>query len=140
MTNTIDELGPFVGEWRIEAFGGTGRSVFTWSLDGAFLEQRTEVDHPDAPDSLSITAVTSGGEGFTQHYFDTRGVVRLYAVTFAGGVWTSTRESEDFTPLDFRQRYVGRFNEDGRTINGTWEIDHGNGWEKDFDLDYFRTD
>jgi hypothetical protein len=134
----MEHLAPFAGEWRIEAFGGTGRSVFEWTLDGRFLLQRTEVDHPDAPDSLSVIGLNPGGDGYHQHYFDTRGVVRLYSMTFVEGIWTVLRESEDFSPLDFRQRYTGRFSPDGRTIAGAWEIDHGPGWEKDFDLNYFR--
>jgi hypothetical protein len=39
--------------------------------------------------------------------------------------------------IDFSQRYVGTFSDDGRTIEGTWEISHdGTTWEKDFDLTY----
>ena len=136
MNAAMEDLAPLIGEWRIEAFGGTGRSVFEWSLDGKFLVQRTEVDHPEAPNSMSIVALDADGEGFTQHYFDSRGVVRLYAMTFVDGVWTLLRESEDFAPLDFRQRYTGRLSSDGRTISGAWEINHGAAWEKDFDLTY----
>jgi hypothetical protein len=136
----IEPLVPLVGEWLIEAFGETGRAVFEWTLDGAFLMQRTEVDLPEAPDTQSIIAVDAGGEGFTQHYFDSRGVVRTYSMTFAGGIWTLVRESEDFSPLLFRQRYTGRLSDDGRRIDGAWEINHGEKWEKDFDLNYVRVD
>lgn len=136
----IEDLAPLLGEWRIEAFGESGRAVFERTLDGAFLLQRTEVDLPEAPDSLSIIAVDAGGDGFTQHYFDSRGVVRIYKMTFAGGVWTLARESEDFSPLHFRQRYTGRLSDDGRRIDGPWEINHGERWEKDFDLKYVRVD
>lgn len=134
----MELLAPFVGEWRLEAFGGSGRSVFEWALDGRFLLQRIEVDHPDAPNSLSIIVPAPGGERYTQHYFDSRGVVRLYSMTFDDGVWTLLRESEDFSPLDFRQRYKGRFSSDGRTISGAWETARGEAWEKDFDLTYTR--
>jgi hypothetical protein len=36
-----------------------------------------------------------------------RGVVRIYAMTFDDGVWILRRESADFTPLAFAQRFVG---------------------------------
>lgn len=76
---------------------------------------------------------------YTQHYYDSRGVVRLYAMSLADGVWTLTRESADFTPLDFRQRFTGTFSEDGNTISGAWEKDvSGDGWEHDFALTYRR--
>jgi hypothetical protein len=76
---------------------------------------------------------------YTQHYYDSRGVVRLYAMSLAGGVWTLTREAPDFTPLDFRQRFTGTFSADGNTISGAWESDRDGGeWEHDFALIYRR--
>jgi hypothetical protein len=79
---------------------------------------------------------------YTQHYYDSRGVVRLYAMTLAGGVWTLTRESPDFTPLDFRQRFTGTFSADGNTISGAWESSPADGgeWKHDFGLTYRRAD
>jgi hypothetical protein len=65
-------------------------------------------------------------------------VVRVYAMTLAGGVWTLTRESPDFTPLDFRQRFTGTFSAVGNTITGAWEKGLGGGWEHDFALTYRR--
>jgi hypothetical protein len=48
---------------------------------------------------------------------DSRGLVRLYAMSLADGVWTLTRESPDFTPLAFRQRFTGTFSDDGNVIS-----------------------
>jgi hypothetical protein len=54
-------------------------------------------------------------------------------------VWTLTRESPDFAPLDFRQRFTGTFSADGNTIDGAWESGRdGGGWEHDFALTYRR--
>jgi hypothetical protein len=109
-------------------------------LGGQFLLQRTEVPIPEAPDSLSVVSFDPEAGTYTQHYYDARGVVRLYAMTFAGGVWTLTRETADFSPLDFRQRFIGTFSEDGNTISGAWETGHDGGeWEHDFALIYRRT-
>jgi hypothetical protein len=50
-----------------------------------------------------------------------------------------SRTSPDFSPLDFSQRWSGRFSDDGNTIEGAWEISNdGETWEKDFDLTYRR--
>jgi hypothetical protein len=115
------------------------RSRFEWALDGQFLLQRTEVPVPEAPDSLTIVSADLKTGAYTQHYYDSRGVVRLYAMTFAGGVWTLLRESPDFSPLDFRQRFTGTFSQDGTTISGAWDKRlNGTGWEHDFDLAYHR--
>ncbi len=115
------------------------RSWFEWALDGQFLLQRTEAPIPDAPDSLAIVAAGPRDRGYTQHYYDSRGVVRLYAMSFDGGVWTLTREAPDFSPLDFGQRFTGTFSADGNTINGAWEKRFDGGeWEHDFALIYHR--
>ena len=146
----LARLDAFVGEWAMEARFPDGhpaasgdipqaRSWFEWALGGQFLLQRTEVPVPEAPDSLSVVSVDPETGAYTQHYYDARGVVRLYAMTFAGRVWTLTRESADFSPLDFRQRFIGTFSDDGNTIAGAWETGQdGGGWEHDFALIYRR--
>jgi hypothetical protein len=151
--DALARLDIFVGEWIMEVrFPGDGpelsgataegpraRSRFEWTLDRQFLLQRTEIPVPEAPDSLTIIGVDPGTGRYTQHYYDARGVARLYAMSLADGRWTLTRESPDFTPLDFRQRFTGTFSEDGNTITGAWEKDLGtSGWEHDFALTYRR--
>jgi hypothetical protein len=74
--------------------------AFEWILGGAFLQQRNQVDHPDAPDVVCVVGPDGQG-GFTQHYFDSRGVARVYEMTFAAGRWELLRVNPDFTPLDF---------------------------------------
>jgi hypothetical protein len=149
----LARLGVFIGEWSVQAEfvdeglappGADGtvpeiRSRFEWALDGRFLLQHTEVPIPGAPDSLSIVAASSQTGGYMQHYFDSRGVVRLYAMSFADGAWTLTRESPDFSPLDFRQRFTATFSADRSTIAGAWEKASASGdWEHDFTLTYRR--
>jgi hypothetical protein len=151
--DALARLDVFVGDWVMEArfpgdqptpSSGAGdgpqvRSRFEWALDRQFLLQRTEIPIPEAPDSLTIVSVDPQTGAYTQHYYDSRGVARLYAMTLAGGVWTLTRESPDFTPLDFRQRFTGTFSEDGNTISGAWEKRlNGSDWEHDFALTYRR--
>jgi len=144
MTETGSEalarLGVFVGEWVGEVRGLQARSRFEWVLDGQFLLQRTAAPVPEAPDSLTIVSIGPETGRYTQHYYDSRGVARLYAMTLADGVWTLARESPDFSPLDFQQRFTGIFSEDGNTIGGAWEKRRNDdGWEHDFGLTYRRT-
>jgi hypothetical protein len=140
----------FIGEWDLEAsFPGAApsadasdveaRAVFEWELGGKFLVERSSISHPEAPDGLILVAPTADGRAYTQHYFDSRGVVRLYAMTFVDGVWTLTRETSDFTPLEFSQRFIGTFSADGNTIDGRWEIcQDGSTWRRDFGLVYTK--
>jgi len=137
----LEGLDAFIGEWSTEASlapGVTGRTVFEWVLGGQFLVERSEVpDVPDAPDSIAIIGVDRDGTAYTQHYFDSRGVARVYGMTFRDGAWTLLRDAPDFTPLDFWQRFTGRFSADGGTISGRWETSQdGSTWEHDFDLTY----
>jgi hypothetical protein len=143
---TLEALEPFVGEWGLEPRFSfpvpddvTGRVEFAWMAGRRFLVQRWEVSHPDAPDGLAVIGRDEEGDGYLQHYFDSRGVARVYRMGFADGLWTLSRSSSDFTPLAFSQRWSGRFSDDGSTIEGTWEIcEDGETWEKDFDLTYRR--
>jgi hypothetical protein len=143
----LTRLDVLVGEWTVEArFPGdlptsspAARSRFEWALDGQFLMQRTEVPETEVPDSLAILGTDEAHGAYTQHYFDSRGVARLYAMTFDGRVWTLRRESPDFAPLDFHQRFTGTLSDDGDSIEGVWELRReGADWEHDFTLDYRR--
>jgi len=141
----LERLNPFVGEWELEVSLPSpadvrATAVFEWALDGRFLIQRTEISIPEAPNSIALIGVDPNGVAFTQHYFDSRGVIRVYSMTFDDGVWTLLRDSPDFSDLNFWQRYTGTFSEDGATIAGSWEMsqDEGATWKKDFDLIYRR--
>ena len=139
-------LEPLIGEWSLEAlFPGApptdlrGRTVFEWMTGGKLLLQRWEVPVPEAPDGLAVIGVNGGGPAYLQHYFDSRGVARVYAMSFDEGVWKLSRTTADFSTLEFSQRFTGTFGDDGRTIEGRWEICHdGSTWEHDFDPVYMR--
>jgi hypothetical protein len=116
-----------------------GRVVFEWMTGERFFIQRWEVPVPEAPDGLAVIALDAGRGTFLQHYFDSRGIARVYAMRLEDGIWTLWREVPDFSPLDFAQRFTGTFSDDGTTIVGRWEIAHdGSTWEHDFDLTYVR--
>lgn len=145
----LKRLEPLVGDWRIEApafplepaLADQARMTVEWALDRAFLTQRLTVPVPEAPDGLCVIAPDQDGDGYTQHFFDSRGVVRLYAMTFDGRTWTLERRRPDFSPLAFHQRWTATLSPDGRTIDGRWEVAHdGRTWELDFALAYHRLD
>src|SRR5690242_8892748 len=129
-SSALARLEPFVGEWTLEVdFPGgisdsSGRVTFEWALGHQYLLQRWQVPHPDAPDGMAVISVEGDGEAYVQHYFDSRGVVRVYRMTFRDGLWTLVRDAPDFTPLDFSQRYTGAFSADGSSIAGRWETSY----------------
>lgn len=89
------------------------RARFEWILDGHFLVQRTHVPVPEAPDSMIVFYADPQTGGYTQHYYDSRGVARRYAMSLDAGVWRLVRDAPDFFPLEFCQRFVGTFSDDG---------------------------
>jgi rhodanese-related sulfurtransferase len=144
---TRNPLDVLVGEWsmtarfeHLPAAEGDARVVFEWLPGEQFLVQRWSVPVPEAPDGIAIIGSDPAGEGrYLQHYFDSRGVARVYRMTLAGNVWTLWRDEPDFSPLDFRQRYVGTIGDDETSITGAWEICHdGVTWEHDFELSYTK--
>ena len=139
----IEALEPFVGEWRMAADlapnptdAPRASTTFEWLAGKRFLVQRWEVDFPDAPDGIAIIGIGPATGTYLQHYFDSRGVARLYDMAFAHGVWTLERSASE---PDFSQRFTGHFNQDGDSIVGRWEISKdGAGWSPDFTLTYRR--
>ena len=127
-------LDALIGEWTTEVtfpdgLSGTGRTTFERVLGGAFVLQRATADVDGPPEGLMLIGPDEEG-ALTQHYFDSRGVVRRYAMTLGDGAWTLERDGE--------QRYVGRF-EDDDTIRGAWEWFRDGSWQHDFELVYRRS-
>ena len=142
----LARLAPLVGEWRITApafpwpadRADGARASFEWTLGGAYLLQRVSIPVPEAPDGLCVIG-PDAGDGYTQHYFDSRGIARVYAMTFDGREWTLERHAPDFSPLPFHQRWLSTLSADGDTIHGRWEASpDGRSWELDFELAYER--
>ena len=137
------ELDRLVGEWEMEVefpgmppMGGA-RTIF--KRMGPMLVGRSEVPVPEAPDGLVVMKWDEGRGTLLQHYFDDRGVARLYEMTLGNGIWTLERTQEDFSEFNFSQRFRGEFSADGNEIRATWEIAHDfETYEKDFDLTYRR--
>ena len=103
-TAALARLESLVGAWRLDltlpgeppgVLGG-GRCVFEWLEGGQFLVQREE-GPASVPSSLAVIACGPGDGAYTQHYFDSRGVARLYAMTLDDGVWTLSRTAPDFS-------------------------------------------
>ena len=137
----VDPLRDLVGEWQlvVDLPGAEDvRGHVTFEMMGRVLVQRTMVPVREAPDSCCVVVSRPDG-GYLQHYFDARGVVRLYAMSFDRRSWTLERTKADFSPLEFHQRFVGIISGDGMTIDGEWQSSNdGQRWTRDFGLTYSR--
>lgn len=129
----------FVGEWRwVATVGGQtigqGSKVFAWLEGGAFLNEETESESRDFPNSIAIISGDDTLEGYCVLHSDSRSVSRIYQMSLGEGIWQQWREAPGFW-----QRFTGEFSGDSRTIRGRWESSSdGSQWERDFDLTYTK--
>ena len=138
----LDALDALVGEWTMEAgppggppWPATAEVRFEWLEGRTWLVQRWTIDWDVAPDGIAIIGEGDEPGSLRQHYFDARGVHRVYEMTLDGTTWTLERDDPD----PFPQRFTGTFGDDGDTIRGRWEKrEAGADWDTDFDVTYRR--
>ena len=143
---------PLVGEWSLAAVPPGderpaqltdigARNTWEWLGDSGLLVQRWSVPVAEAPDGMAVIGWDDERATYLQHYFDDRGVVRVYELSLKDGVLTLERTMPDYSPLHFSQRFVGTLADNGGAIDGAWYIAHDHEtWEKDFDLIYSRVE
>ena len=148
----MKDFEPLIGEWH-----GQGELPIEPPLKlstettierlGEFVVIRSVAEPAELPDNISIVGGAPDGEPQPMHYFDSRGVKRLFLMSLYGSAWTIWRApGEDWNGPDgpgFNQRYVGEISADGRSITGRWERGLGKAgdeWELDFPLDYVRVE
>jgi len=112
---------------------------------GEFIVFSSAGEPAELPDSISIIGGAPDGEPQPMHYFDSRGVKRLFMTTLVGSTWTIWRApGEDWNGPDgpgFNQRFIGEISADGDAIAGRWERglgEAGDAWETDFPMTYVR--
>jgi hypothetical protein len=106
----------------------------------------SSVNEPaEFPDNVSIIGGAPDGEAQPMHYFDSRGVKRLFMMALEGTTWKIWRApGEDWNGPNgpgFNQRFIGEISADGKTIEGRWERgmgEAGDQWVVDFPINYFR--
>ena len=134
----MEGLEPLIGEWTIEVrhpdIGEVHGEMSVESLDGGYLVQRSALEDTRFPRGISLFGPTEAGDRIVQHYFDSRGVARVYELSLENGVWRTWRDDPEFS-----QRFTGTFSDDGSTIEVTLERTEPDGtWVHDFDLTYRR--
>lgn len=142
----LKRLGRLVGSWTTEATHPAlpgvvvrGSAEVEWLEGARFLIQRTRCEHPDFPDAISIigvmerdrvdpaaapvasaaaaTVTTPSEPRLCLHYFDSRGVFRVFEAGADETSWRLWRDSPGFS-----QRFTAKFADDGDTIVGHWQL------------------
>jgi len=129
-----------VGTWSTEAAhrllpGGPvgGNATYEWLGDQRFLIQRMHYDHPELPDAVMVIGTIDGKP--SMHYFDVRGVHRVFDTDFTGDTWRFWNDVPGFS-----QRFTGTLGDDGTTMTCDVELslDNGATWEHDVTITYRR--
>jgi len=93
---------------------------------------RPGATRPGPPSATLIIGRDESSEAYTVLHCDSRGVSRVYQMSFAGSVWKMWRRAPGFW-----QRFSGTLADDGSSIRAAWKKSaDGAGWEHDFDLIY----
>ena len=107
-----------------------GRHRYEWVLDGAFLQLRWTYERPDFPDAMALFAPPR------YHYFDVRGVVRVFDLTVAEDGWSMVNVTGDGLSQRTTARFTGA---DTVEVTGERSTDTGASWEPDFTMTLART-
>ena len=132
---SLSSMAVLIGDWTMGSpqFPDVrGRARIEWIEDGAYLAVRDDVEQGDIPSGMWIVGADDSTAEWTSLYYDSRGVRRVYQMSFSDGVWKIWRNAPEFN-----QRFIGKLAPGGQTITGQWEMDaDGSGWKKDFELVY----
>jgi hypothetical protein len=154
---TLAALSRLLGKWTTEATHPAmpgvvvqGSVEVTWLEGERFLIHRARSEHPDFPDSISILGVmgkdrvagphesrpdSDGEPRLCMHYFDSRGVFRVYEASIDETTWRLWRNATGFS-----QRFSGRVEDEGKTIVGRWELCEDDvHWTSDLEITYRRS-
>jgi hypothetical protein len=144
----LQRLNRLVGTWTTAATHPSlpgvvvhGTAVVEWLEGERFLIYRARTEHPDFPDSISIIGFTDRDRAdaapsgdLTMHYFDSRGVFRVYRVAVDDQSWRIWRDAPRFS-----QRFAGTFADRGNTIAGRWQLSEDDRhWKDDLEITYRR--
>ena len=106
--------------------------TYEWLEGEQFLIQRSSTNHPDFPDSISVIGFADGE--LTAHYFDSRGVFRIYRVAMAGDTLRMWRDAPGFS-----QRLEAKLSNNGATLAGVWQLSRDDEtWDDDLAITFTR--
>jgi hypothetical protein len=140
----LDDIQVLIGEWDMTLFqtaflpspsdSVTGRASFRWVEEGGYVEMRQIAQDSGAPWAIWLIGRDESTGRYEVLYFDGRGSSRIYEMSFAEGTWRLWRDAPGFL-----QRFEGKVNEAGDTIEGQWEnSSDGRDWALDFKMTYSR--
>ena len=131
MPSPLDRL---LGSWRLTMHHSqmvepvTGHLRYERVLGDAFVALDWVYEHPDFPDAIAMLDETHF------HYFDVRGVIRVFDFELDESGWRMT-----WIAPEFSQRSTARFlGDDVIEVEGERSSDEGVTWQHDFRMELHR--
>jgi hypothetical protein len=141
----LGRLDVLVGEWAVEADSPVlRRTMAGFACSSGCSPDSSWSTAPPYRSRMRRTAWRSSAStpetgAYRPHYYDSRGVARLYSMTLDDGVWRLLRDAPDFSELSFCQRFTGVLDEAGSVIRGRCETSNDSqSWVHDLTLTYRR--
>ena len=153
---TLELLDRLEGTWSTEATHPAlpglvvhGITTIEWLEGRQFLIHRGRTDHPDFPHAISVIGMTDrdrvddpaadqpatvDDSRLSMHYFDSRGVFRVYEVSIDENEWRIWRDAPGFS-----QRFTGTLSDEDGVIAGQWQsCEDDVHWQDDLRITYRR--
>lgn len=140
--NSLNKLRFLIGNWKIKIYNTSflkppsetieGKASFEWIDNQTFIIMRSETTKGGPPTSVSIMNLDDTNVQGVMSYYDSRGVSRIYNMSFADNIWKLWREAPGFN-----QKFEGVMGNDGKIIDACWyKMEDGKTWMRDFDIKY----
>ena len=137
----LEPLSVLIGKWNVKMSHVALPNPLTWQASFEWLDNAFIIGRWDGKNEIPRTIFLIGrnenkpSNKYSMFSYDSRGVSRIYDMSFEKGVWKFWREDSDFF-----QCFEGKINEEADAItgNGKNSFDGGKKWEPDFTITYAR--
>ncbi|HET9488110.1 MAG TPA: hypothetical protein VFO54_11765 [Chryseosolibacter sp.] len=141
--DALGVLAFLVGNWRMKIYNASflaspseeimGKVFVEWFEDETFITMRSEAVENGPPGSVAVLNLDdTNGQG-AMLYYDSRGVSRIYNMSFADNIWKLWR---DAPAPGFNQKFEGVVSNNGNTIIAAWYAMENDTWRHDFSVQY----
>jgi hypothetical protein len=140
--NALNELQFLIGNWKTKVYNASflnspseeiiGKTSFEWFEDETFIIVRSELMENGPPGAVSIINRDDANGQCVMIYYDSRGVSRIYNMSFADKIWKLWRDAPGFN-----QKFEGAVSDNVNIIDAAWyAMEDGKTWVHDFNIRY----
>ena len=145
--NALHDLKFLIGHWKTKIYNASflvspsesiaGNVSFEWFEDETFIIMRSDITENGPPAMVSVINQDDTNGQAVMVYYDSRGVSRIYQMSFADNIWKLWRDAPS---PGFNQKFEGLVSHNGKTIDASChKMEENNIWVHDFTIKYEKT-